>query len=92
MRFGGRFCVCHRPERLADVLCSMREHKIEPKVYREVIQREGKAPWLILVEGRSGGNRGITVLPPLYVEKDGVLSDEMMKIYGDYKQGKGRGI
>lgn len=92
LKFGGRLCVCHRPERLADVICDMRECGIEPKVYREVIQREGLEPWLILVEGRLGGKMGMTVMPPLYVEKDGLLSDEMMEIYGDYKQGKGRQI
>ncbi len=92
LKFGGRLCVCHRPERLADVICNMRECNIEPKVYREVIQREGEEPWLILVEGRLGGKMGMIVQPPLYVENGGELSDEMMEIYGDYKQGKGRQI
>lgn len=92
LKFGGRLCVCHRPERLADVICNMRECNIEPKVYREVIQREGEEPWLILVEGKLGGKMGMIVQPPLYVENGGELSDEMMEIYGDYKQGKGRQI
>ena len=92
LKFGGRLCVCHRPERLADIICDMRECGIEPKIFREVIQREGEEPWLVLVEGRLGGRMGMTVLPPLYVEKNGELSDEMMAIYGDYKQGKGRQI
>lgn len=92
LKFGGRLCVCHRPERLADIICDMRAVGIEPKILREVIQREGKEPWLVLVEGRLGGNKGMTVLPPLYVEKSGELSDEMMKIYGDYKNGKDRRI
>ena len=92
LKFGGRLCICHRPERLADIICDMRAHGIEPKIYREVIQREGEEPWLILIEGRLGGKRGMTLLPPLYVEKNGLLTDEMMDIYGDYKQGKGRKI
>lgn len=92
LRYGGSLCVCQRPERLADVICSMRGAGLEPKTFREVIQREGGSPWLVLVEGRLGGRRGMTVMPPLYVESGGVLSDEMMEIYGDYKQGKGRGV
>lgn len=92
LKYGGRLCICHRPERLADVICEMRSAKIEPKVLREVIQRQGGQPWLILVEGRLGGNPGMTIMPPLYVESNKELSDEMMSIYGDYKQGKGRGI
>ncbi len=92
LKFGGRLCVCHRPERLADILCFMRERKIEPKVLREVVQKEGKEPWLVLVEGKLGGKSGMQILPPLYVEKDGVLTDEMIEIYGDYKEGHGRKI
>ena len=92
LKFGGRLCICHRPERLADIMCDMREHGIEPKVMREVIQREGKEPWLVLVEGKVGGNRGMQVLAPLYVEKNGQLTDEMMEIYGDYKENHGRKI
>ncbi len=92
LKFGGRLCICHRPERLADIFCVMRERKIEPKVLREVIQKEGKEPWLVLVEGRLGGKSGMQILPPLYVEKNGVLTDEMLEIYGDYKEGHGRKI
>ncbi len=92
LKFGGRLCVCHRPERLTDIFTEMRANGIEPKTFREVIQREGKEAWLVLVEGKVGGKNGLTILPPLYVEKDGELTDEMLGIYGDYKQGHGRGI
>lgn len=92
LKFKGRLCVCHRPERLADIICEMRANGIEPKVLREVIQRESKEAWLVLVEGKVGGNSGMVVEPPLYVERDGQLTDEMMQIYGDYKEGKGRNI
>lgn len=92
LKFGGRLCVCHRPERIADIICEMRAVGIEPKVLREVIQRPGGKAWLVLVEGKLGASCGMTLLPPLYVENGGELSDEMMEIYGDYKQGKGRSI
>ncbi len=92
LKFGGRLCVCHRPERLTDIFCEMRANGIEPKVLREVIQREGGEAWLVLVEGKVGGKAGLTVMPPLYVEQNGRLSDEMMEIYGDYKQGHDRRI
>lgn len=92
LKFGGRLCVCHRPERLTDIFSEMRANGIEPKVLREVIQREGKEAWLVLVEGKVGGKNGLTIMPPLHVEKDGQLTDEMMEIYGDYKENHGRGI
>ena len=31
LRFGGRFCLCHRPERLADVVAALRRRGLEPK-------------------------------------------------------------
>ncbi len=92
LKFGGRLCVCHRPERLTDVFSQMRANGIEPKVLREVIQREGKEAWLVLVEGKVGGKSGLIIMPPLYIEKDGVLTDEIMTIYGDYKENHGREI
>jgi tRNA1(Val) A37 N6-methylase TrmN6 len=92
LKFGGRLCVCHRPERLADVMCEMRAAGIEPKVFREVVQKPGKKPWLVLVEGKLGGKAGLEILPPLIVEANGELSPEMIKIYGDYKEGHSKKI
>ena len=91
LRFSGRLCICQRPERLADIFVSMREAGIEPKRFREVIQREGGKAWLVLVEGRLGGRSGIETMPPLYIEKDAILSPEMIDIYGEYKKGHGEG-
>lgn len=87
LQFGGKFCICQRPERLADVMESMRKFSIEPKTLRLVQQRKTKAPKLFLLEGRRGGNRGfLNVLPTLFIEdENGNFSDEMMKIYGSYK-------
>ena len=65
LKFGGRLCVCHRPERLTDIFFEMRANGIEPKLLREVIQREGKEAWLVLVEGKVGAKNGLTVMPPL---------------------------
>ena len=35
-RWGGKFCLVHKPERLTDVLCALREAGIEPKRLRFV--------------------------------------------------------
>ena len=87
LQFGGKFCICQRPERLADVMESMRKFDIEPKVLRLVQQRMSKPPKLFLLEGRKGGNRGfLNVMPTLFIEdKNSGFSEEMMNIYGNYK-------
>ncbi len=85
LKYGGRFCLCQRPERLADVICAMRDQGIEPKKIRLVQQRPGSEPWLALVEGRRGGRSGVKFLPVLMVENgSGEYSEEMRNIYGRY--------
>ncbi len=88
LQFGGRFCLCQRPERLTDVLASMRSNDLEPKRLRFVQQRTDKAPKLFLVEGRRGGKKGgLVVENTLFIEDNGDWSKEMKEIYGVYKEG-----
>ena len=89
LRFGGRFCLCHRPERLCDVMVSMRRHNLEPKRLRFVSKNEGSAPWLFLIEGRLGANSFINIEKNLYIETpDGKMSEELKEIMGDYAEGR----
>lgn len=87
LKTSGKLCMCHRPERLAELISVMRNNKIEPKRLRLVCQRYGERPWLVLIEGSRCGNTGLVIEPPLYIEENGALSDEMNKIYGPYKVG-----
>ena len=50
VRNGGRFALCHRPERLVDVLSALRAHGLEPKRLKTVSHRPEHPPALILVE------------------------------------------
>ncbi len=87
LQTGGRLCMCQRPERLADVMALMRKYKVEPKRLRLVCKCVGKSPWLFLIEGKRCANAALTVEPTLYVEDgNGNFSDEMIKIYGSYKE------
>ena len=65
---------------------AMKENKIEPKIMREVIQRKGKEPSLILLEGKKGAMEGFRILPPLYIEDDnGNYSEESDSLFNAYK-------
>jgi len=87
----GRFCLCQRPERLVDIVESMRRHRIEPKRLRMVHQRQNTEPWLLLIEGMRDAKPGLRISPPLYVESNnGDLSEEMKSIYGCYKFDEGK--
>lgn len=87
LQTGGRLCMCQRPERLPEMMNLMRKYKIEPKRLRLVCKCVGESPWLILLEGRRCGNPALTIEPTLYVEDGkGNFSDEMLQIYGSYKE------
>lgn len=82
LRWGGSFAVVHRPERLSELFCAMTEAGIEPKRLREVVSSPGKAPSLVLVEGRRGGGKGLSIEAPLVLtDSAGAETDETQKIY-----------
>ena len=82
LQFGGRLCICQRPERLADVMEAMRLHKIEPKRLRFVQKRGDTAPWLFLLEGRKGAKHFLSVEKPLLIQDEqGEFSPELKRIY-----------
>ena len=92
LRFGGRFAMCQRPERLTDVLSQLRANGMEPKRLRMVQGRADKAPKLFLVEAKRGAKPGyMDVMPALIVEDAGGFTPEMREIYGDYKEGHDNG-
>ncbi len=81
LKFGGRLCICNRPERLADCVFAMRENGIEPKRLRTVHKTAKDPAWLILLEGRSGGSGFMRIERPLTVYENGEYSEEMKRIY-----------
>lgn len=60
---GGRFALCHRPERLCDVMCALRGHGLEPKRLKLLSHSPGHAPSTVLIEAVRQGRPGLEVLP-----------------------------
>ena len=86
---GGRFCMVHRPQRLAEIMELLRKYHLEPKRLRMVhpyVEREAN---MVLIEAVRRGKQGMIVEPPLIVfrEKD-IYTDEICKIYGFDPGGK----
>ena len=86
LQTSGRLCMCHRPERLAEMMDLMRENKLEPNRLRLVCKQTGEEPWLVLVEAKKCAKTGLRIAPTLYVYENGELSSEMIEIYGSYKE------
>ena len=83
LKDSGYFSLVHRPERLTDILTTMRKYKIEPKRIRFVYPSEDKESNQVLVEGILNGKPdGLKVLKPLYVHpKEDINKDEIKDIY-----------
>lgn len=87
LNFGGRLCMCNRPERLSDTIVAMKNNGIEPKRLRLVAKTPYTRPWLFLIEGRKGGKPFMNIDPLLIMYgEDGELSKEITDIYGEYKE------
>ena len=81
-RWDGKVFLVHKPERLVELLSLMSSNGIEPKRLRFVAHSQDFQPSLVLLEGRRGGNPGLTVEPFLYIKKpDGDDTEEIKKIY-----------
>ena len=81
---GGRCCVVHLAERLAELFDELRACRLEPKRLRLVHARVGTAAKLVLVEGRKAARPGLTVEAPLIVYGDGEgrpYTGEMREIF-----------
>ncbi|MBR1780093.1 MAG: methyltransferase [Oscillospiraceae bacterium] len=68
---GGRFALCIRPERLAELMEEMRRHGLEPKRLQLRQPRSERCANLALVEGVRQGRPGLTVLPVLLTQQPG---------------------
>ncbi len=82
LKFGGRLCICNRPERLCDTMDAMRKNGVEPKRLRMVQKMPTSPPWLFLIEGKKGSKPYMDIEAPLYTtDGNGNYSDEMKRIY-----------
>ncbi len=68
LKNGGRFCLCHKPERLTDVLCALRAHGLEPKRLCFAAHSAQTASFLFLVESKRGAKPGLKLERPLLLQ------------------------
>ena len=82
LKNGGTLGLVHRPERLIDILFTMRKYNIEPKKIRLVYPGKNKDANILLIEGKKNGKKGLKILPPLYSHnKDGSYTEEIQKYF-----------
>lgn len=58
---GGRFALCHRPERLVDLMYTLRKYRLEPKRMKLLSHSPEHAPFLVLLESIKNGRPGLEI-------------------------------
>ncbi len=82
LQTGGRICLVHRPERLTDVLCALREHKLEPKRLQFVRHSAESKRSLLLVEGVRDAKAGLSLPDDLILyDAFGNPTEDFCRIY-----------
>ncbi len=83
LKHHGRLCIIHLPERLTEIIGTMKENGLEPKRLRFVHSHTYSEAKMVLIEAVKGGRTGLKTKKPLFIyNEDGTYTDEMRDIYG----------
>ncbi|MFI3168557.1 MAG: SAM-dependent methyltransferase [Faecalibacterium sp.] len=67
LKDGGRFALCHRPSRMAEVFAVLKQYRLEPKRLVFVKNKADGAPWLFLVEAQKNRKVGLVIEPDILI-------------------------
>ena len=82
LKNNGVVAIVHRPERLVDIIMTMKKYNIEPKKIQYVYPKHEREANILLVEGRKIGKEGLEVLSPLYAhDEKGNYTKEIEKYF-----------
>ena len=70
LKFGATLAAVYRPDRLADIMCAMRESGAEPKRLTFVHADERCEPSMVLIEAKKGAKSGMLITRPLIIYAD----------------------
>lgn len=78
----GTFYMVHRPERLAEIIVTLKKYKLEPKKIRFVHSNYEQEPKLVLIKAVKNAKEFVTIEKPLFIyNKQGKYTEEVLKIY-----------
>lgn len=79
----GSIYMVHRPERLVDILSTLKKYKLEPKELKFVQSTPDKAPNLVLIKAVKNSKPFLKLLNNLCIyNNDGEYTQELLNIYG----------
>ena len=82
LKNNGVIAIVQRPDRLIDIIISMKKNNIEPKKIRFVYPKMNSEANILLIEGSKNGKSGMKILPPLYTHLgNGEYTSEVLKYF-----------
>ena len=82
LKNNGSFYMVHRPNRLCDIICTMRKYNLEPKLIKFVQPNIKKSPNLVLIKGVKNAKTFLKFENNLILYNlDGSYTNEVLKIY-----------
>ena len=81
LKNNGYIAIVHRPERLLDIIVTMRKYNIEPKRIQFIYPKTNIEANILLVEGTKNGKEGLKILPPIYTHLENGEYTEQIKKY-----------
>ena len=69
LKYGGRLCMLHRADRLAEVCYTLHQERLEVKKIQFVGGRCGSKPYLVMVEAVKGGKPNVEILETIWNER-----------------------
>ena len=87
LKHGGKFYTVWRPDRICDLICSLRANRLEPKRMTFVHATAESEPSIVIVQSTKGAASGAIVTRPLVLHESiedarrGILSPDAEAIY-----------
>lgn len=83
LKNGGIISMVHRPDRLLEIIESMKKYSIEPKRIKFVYPRYGEDANILLIEGSKNGNSSLKIESPLYIYDENGYTSSYKKYIGE---------
>ena len=81
LRYGGDFCLGHKPEKLAQLIACAAPYKLEAKRLTLIRHKEGGPVTLILLQFRKGGKPGLIMEEHCLFDISGNPTDYYREVY-----------
>ena len=82
LKNNGYIAIVHRPERLLEILFTMKKYNIEPKKIQFIYPKKNMQANILLIEGTKNGKEGLKILPPIYTHmKNGEYTKQIKKYF-----------